>query len=148
MPTSQGLDDLYPGPDEKMPSYIRTQIDVVLPEGTAVLNAADAQVAALAQHCDGNVLLYADDEHHPALQTHRSQGARVGFWRAGVLVLAEGPKEHLVLATQRPAIARLLDTGTLSAQDMLVAACAAWALDIGTDLIRAGVKSYGTLATA
>jgi cyanophycin synthetase len=148
MPTAQGLDDLYPGPDEKMPSYIRTQIDVVLPEGTAVLNAADAQVAELAQHCDGSVLMYAEDEHHPALQTHRTQGARVGFWRAGVLVLAEGPKEHLVLATQRPAIARLLETGTLSAQDMLVAACAAWALDIGTDLIRAGVKSYGTLATA
>jgi cyanophycin synthetase len=148
MPTARGLDDLYPGPDEKMASYIRTQIDVVLPEGTAVLNAADAQVAALAQYCDGNVLMYADDEHLPTLQAHRNQGARAGFWRAGVLVLADGPKEHLVLDAQRPAIARLLDTGTLSAHDMLVAACAAWALDIGTDLIRAGVKSYGTPVTA
>jgi len=148
MPTAQGLDDLYPGPDEKMPSYIRTQIDVVLPEGTAVLNAADAQVAALAQYCDGSVLLYADDELHPSLQAHRSQGARVGFWRAGVLVLADGSKEHLVLATQRPAIARLLENGTLSTQDMLVAASAAWALGIGTDLIRAGIKSYGSTATA
>jgi hypothetical protein len=30
---------------------------------------------------------------------------------------------------------------------MLIAACAAWAMDMGPDLIRAGVKSYGqTLA--
>jgi cyanophycin synthetase len=64
------------------------------------------------------------------------------------LVLADGAKEHLVLATQRPAIARLLENGTLSTQDMLVAASAAWALGIGTDLIRAGIKSYGSTATA
>jgi cyanophycin synthetase len=47
MPSAQGLDDLYPGSDEKMPSYIRTQVDVVLDHGTAVLNAADAEVARI-----------------------------------------------------------------------------------------------------
>ena len=147
MPSARGLDDLYPGGDEKMPGYIRTQVDVVLPEGTALLNAADAQVAALAEYCDGNVMFYADDEHHPTLGAHRRQGGRVGFWRDGQLVLAEGAKEHLVLSSQRPAIARLLKTDTLQTHDMLVAACAAWALDIGTDLIRAGIKSYGTQPT-
>ena len=147
MPKAQGLDDLYPGSDEKMPAYVRTQIDVVLPEGTALLNAADPQVAALAEYCDGSVMFYADDEHHPTLSAHRGQGGRVGFWRDGQLVLAEGTKEHLVLSSQRPAIARLLKTDTLQPSDMLVAACAAWALDIGTDLIRAGIKSYGTQPT-
>ena len=148
MPGAQGLDDLYPGSDEKMPSYIRTQVDVVLPEGAALLNAADPQVAALAAHCDGSVILYADDEHNDVLQTHRRQGGRTGFWREGQLVLAEGSKEHLLLSAQRPAIARLLKNDILQAHDMLVAACAAWALDIGTDLIRAGIKSYGTPASA
>jgi cyanophycin synthetase len=148
MPRATGLDDLYPGGDEKMPGYIRTQIDVVLPEGTAVLNAADPEVAALADYCDGSVMFYADDEHNTRLQAHRSAGHRVGFWREGQLVLAQGPKEHLVLASQRPAVARLLKTGSLNTSDMLVAACAAWALDIGTDLIRAGIKSYGSLPTA
>jgi cyanophycin synthetase len=76
MPKVQGLDDLYPGPDEKMPSYVRTQVDVVLPEGAALLNAADPQVAALAAHCDGSVILYADDEHNTRLQTHRSTTSR------------------------------------------------------------------------
>jgi cyanophycin synthetase len=62
-------------------------------------------------------------------------------------VLAQGPKEHLVLSTHRPAVARLLKTG-LNTSDMLVAACAAWAMGIGTDLIKAGIKSYGNLPTA
>jgi cyanophycin synthetase len=143
MPKAAGLDDLYPGSDEKMPSYVRTQIDVVLSEGTAVLNAADAQVAELARHCDGSVIFYADDEHNPQLQSHRAQGARVGFWRDGQLVLSEGPRESLVLSAKRPAVARLIQDGQLNTNDMLVAACVAWALDIGTDLIRAGVKSFG-----
>jgi cyanophycin synthetase len=148
MPSATVLDDLYPGGDEKMPGYIRTQIDVVLPEGTAVLHAAEPEVAALAEYCDGSVLLYADDEHNARLQAHRSAGHRVGFWREGQLILAQGPKENLVLSSQRPAIAKHLKTGSLNTHDMLVAACAAWARDIGTDLIRAGIKSYGSLPTA
>ena len=143
MPKAQGLDDLYPGSDEKLPSYVRTQVDVVLPTGTAVLHAADAQVAALAPYCDGSVLLYADEESHPGLQVHMAEGGRVAFWRDGQLVLRQGTHESLVLSTKRPAVARLLETGLLNTDDMLVAASVAWALDIGADLIRAGVKSFG-----
>jgi cyanophycin synthetase len=143
MPKAEGLDDLYPGGDEKMPSLVRTQIDVVLPQGTAVLNAADAQVTDLARYCDGSVILYADDEDNPNLVAHRAQGGRVGFWRDGQLVLSEGTRESLVLSTKRPAVVRLLHDSRLNTDDMLVAACVAWALDIGTDLIRAGVKSFG-----
>lgn len=148
MPRATGLDDLYPGGDEKMPGYIRTQIDVVLPEGTAVLNAADPEVAALAAHCDGSVIFYADDEHNPQLQAHHKAGHRVGFWRDGQLVLAQGLKALVVLSSQRPAVAKHLKSGSLDRHDMLVVACAAWALGIDTDLIRAGVKSFGNLPTA
>ena len=143
MPKALGLEDLYAGPDEKMPTYIRTQIDVVLPNGTAVLNAADTLVADLAAHCDGSVIFYADDENTPRLQAHLAQAGRVAFWREDQLVLKEGAREHLVLSTKRPAVARLIKEGLLGADDMLVAACVAWALDISTDLIRAGVKSFG-----
>jgi len=48
-----------------------------------------------------------------------------------------------VLSIHRPAVARLLKGGQLSTDDMLIAACAAWALDTPADMIRAGVKSYG-----
>ena len=147
MPKAQGLDDLYPGSDEKMPNYVRTQIDVVLPHGTAVLHAADAPVAELASYSDGGVVFYADDENTPRLLTHREQGGRVGFWRDGQLMLCEGQRESMVLSIKRPAVARLLQEGKLSTTDMLVAACVAWSLDIGTDLIRAGIKSFGQNAS-
>jgi cyanophycin synthetase len=134
---------LYAGSDEKMPSYVRTQIDVVMPNGTAVLNAADPQVAELARHCDGRVIFYADDENHPRLAAHLAAQGQVAFWRDGQLVLKEGQREALVLSAKRPAVSRLLQNGQLSTDDMLVAASVAWALDISTDLIRAGVKSFG-----
>ncbi len=143
MPKAAPLEDLYPGPDEKMPNYIRTQIDLVLSDGYAVLNAADEAVADLAQYSDGGVIFYAHDEQEPRLSAHRAEGGRAGFWRDGQLILAEGTKEHAVLSSLRPAVARLLKTETLSQTDMLVAACAAWALDLSPELIRAGVKSYG-----
>ncbi|WP_090142065.1 cyanophycin synthetase [Limnohabitans sp. DM1] len=146
MPKAAPLEDLYPGPDEKMPSYIRTQIDVVLPHGFAVLNADDEAVADLAQYSDGDVIFYAAQESNARLSAHRCEGGRVGFWRDGQLILAEGSKEVSVLSSQRPAVARLLKTDTLSQTDMLIASCAAWALDMGADLIRAGVKSYGQTA--
>ena len=87
--------------------------------------------------------LYAHDEAEPRLAAHRAEGGRIGFWRDGQLILAQEAKEQAVLSIQRPAVARLLKTNSLSQNDMLIAACAAWAMDMGADLIRAGVKSYG-----
>jgi cyanophycin synthetase len=144
MPSSAGLaPELFAGDDERMPSHIRTQIDVVLPTGMAVLNAEDEQVADLAQYCDGGVIYHASAEQHPRIAKHRAEGHRVAFWREGQLVLAEGRREIEVLSLQRPAVAKMLRDGQLDANNILVAACVAWALDIPAELIRAGVKSYG-----
>ncbi len=149
MPKATGLDDLYAGEDERMPGYIRTQIDVVLPSGFAILNAEDEAVAGLAEHCDGEVIYYASNGEHPLLVQHRAAGQRVGFWREGTLVLAQGAQETEVLSAQRPAVAKLLkDPGKATVTDILVAACAAWALDTPAELIRAGVKSYGQNPTS
>ena len=146
MPGAQGLDDLYPGPDENMPGYLRTQIDVVLPEGFAVLNAEDPAVAALAAYCDGEVVLYASDDTGPALQAHRQAGGRTVFWRDGRLLLAQGERESEVLARERPAVARQIASGVLNAQDILVAAAAGWVLGLSPDMIRAGIKSYAPVS--
>ena len=144
MPTAAGLaPELYAGEDDRMPGYIRTQIDVVLPTGTAVLNAEDEQVAELAEYCDGGVILYASNEKVARIAEHRARGQRVAFWRDGQLILADGLQETEVLSTQRPAVAKLLKESHLDTGNILVAACVAWALDIPAELIRAGVKSYG-----
>lgn len=122
---------------------MRTQIDLVLTTGFAVLNAADEAVADLAQYSDGGVIFYAQSENEQRLAEHRLSGGRTAFWREGQLILAQGPNETEVLSIHRPAVARLIKGGQLSTNDMLIAACAAWALDTPADMIRAGVKSYG-----
>ncbi|MDZ7891416.1 MAG: cyanophycin synthetase [Rhodoferax sp.] len=115
----------------------RTQVDVVLPSGTAVLNAADAQVVELAKLCDGKVIFYALDETAPAVQTHRSKGGRTVFLRAGEIVLAQGDQDisMIPLSTLKPAKAEK--------PEMVMAAIgAAWALDIPVELIGAGLRTF------
>jgi cyanophycin synthetase len=115
----------------------RTQVDVVLPSGTAVLPASDPQVMELAALCDGRVILYAMDGKIQIIEDHRAQGGRVLFVRDGEIVLAEGPHEMAViaLATLKPAKA--------AKPEMVMAAIgAAWALDIPVELIGAGLHTF------
>jgi cyanophycin synthetase len=115
----------------------RTQVDVVLPSGTAVLNASDAQVVELAELCDGDVIFYALDATTPALEAHRANKGRVIFLRNGELVLAQGAQEvsMIPLSTLKPAKAEK--------PEMVMAAIgAAWALNIPVELIAAGLRTF------
>lgn len=127
---------------EQMTKVLRTQVDVVLDHGAAVLNAAEAQVAALAPLCDGSVVLYAQDAHLPAIVAHRAHAdaGRAVFVKNDRVVLATGHAEHVLgrlseLTFGRNAVAP--DTDTL-----LAAIATAWALDISPDLIGAGIKTF------
>ncbi|MBF1164037.1 MAG: cyanophycin synthetase, partial [Dechloromonas agitata] len=51
-------------------SIYRTQVDVVLPSGHAVLNAADPLVADFAELCDGEVIFFAADPSCLKLAEH------------------------------------------------------------------------------
>ena len=44
---------------------LRTQVDVVLPEGTAVLNADNERLVEMASLCDGQVIFFAVDGQNP-----------------------------------------------------------------------------------
>jgi cyanophycin synthetase len=143
MPKAEGLQDLYIHSDEQMPNVVRTQMDVVLSHGMAVLNAEDAAVADLAQYCDGEVTYFSSTEDHPLIVQHRGQNGRVVFWRKNQLVLAQGEQEIEALNRQLPAIDKLLKNKHLKCAEVLAASATAWALGINTDLIRAGIKSFG-----
>jgi cyanophycin synthetase len=115
----------------------RTQVDVILPTGTAVLNAADPQVVELAELCDGKVIFYGMDPHQNAMAEHRAAGEQVVFVRDDQIVLAHGAKEIalLPLASLKPAKA--------SQPEMVMAAvAAAWALNIPPELIGAGLRTF------
>ena len=124
---------------EKMAKVLRTQVDVVLDDGVAVLNAADERVAALAQFCDGEVILYAADPQTPALLAHRGAGARGGrsvYLQDGRPVLATGSAETRLAPLSR------LARGGIADETLLAVIAAAWALDIAPDLIIAGIETF------
>ncbi|MFM8463732.1 MAG: cyanophycin synthetase, partial [Burkholderiaceae bacterium] len=121
---------------------LRTQIDVVLETGAAVLNADDETVLDMAKLSDGDVLLYAHDGQHPALVAHRESGRRVMYLEDGFLVRAHGSAVADKINLTRdlsPAAA------ALSHSALLASIGAAWALGLEAQLIRTGLDTYGTV---
>jgi cyanophycin synthetase len=115
----------------------RTQVDVVLPGGTAVLNAHDPQSPELAALCDGNVMYYGMDGEHALIAAQRRAGARVVFLRDSEIVLAQGAQEVALLALDR------LKPAKATQPEMVMAAVsAAWALNIAPELIGAGLRTF------
>ena len=123
--------------DDALRNVIRTQVDVILPDGVAVLNAANEQVAALAELCDGGVIFYAFDEHHAVLAAHRAAGERIVFVRDGRIMLAEGDTETRLntLDTMKPSTVKY-------PENVLAAVAAAWALGVPSDLLCGGLRAF------
>jgi len=117
----------------------RTQVDVVLPGGTAVLNADDPSAAALAELCDGEVIYFGTDAALPLIVEHRRKGGRAIAVRAGSIVLAaaalEAPLVELAALPDSPPGADLPTA-------FLAALAAGWALGLPTELLRAGCTTY------
>ena len=138
---AEGLDKFYIHDQEQVYNVLRTQVDIVLPDGVAVLNAHDPLVLRMAALCDGSVILFGLDPEIPAITEHRDQGGRAVFVRYGRLVMATGRDEvTLVEVASIP----LLNTGAQSFQieNVLAAVGAAWALGLSQELIRAGIETF------
>ncbi|MBY0558163.1 MAG: cyanophycin synthetase [Burkholderiaceae bacterium] len=128
----EDVSDFYIDSADKLYNVLRTQVDVILPSGAAVLNAADEQVVEMAELCDGAVIFYGLDEHLAAIAAHRQDGLRVVFQRGERIVLAEGSSE----------VATLPLSPLVPPEAVLAAIAAAWALGLTPDLIGAGLRTY------
>jgi cyanophycin synthetase len=115
----------------------RTQVDVILPSGTAVLNATDPQVLELAELCDGKVIFYAPDAQYPPLVAHRAAGEKIVFIRNGEVVLAHKTEEVSLLALNT-----LNPVKATQPELVMAAVAAAWALNIPVELIAAGLRTF------
>ena len=132
---------------DQLVRVLRTQVDVVLADGVAVLNADDDRVAAMASLCDGSVILYALDESVDCVVRHRATDAgRAVLLRGGRIVLATGSSEYVLGDLEDFALRR--GQALPPQQDLLAAVAAAWALDIPPDLIAAGIKTFESDAPA
>lgn len=129
------------GESDQMVRVLRTQVDVVLPEGTAVLNAADPRVAGLAPLCDGDVILYSADPQAGALVEHQAKGGKAVLVRQDRIVLANGSSESFLPGLGRLTVWRASHAG-VGLESLLAAVAAAWAMGIPLNLIGAGVEAF------
>ena len=118
----------------------RVIVQNVAPTGTAVLNAADPIVAAMAQDCPGSVTFFAADRHLPVMAAHRAKGGRVVYVDRGAIVAEAGNVQHRVALSQ----VGITRNGTVGFQveNAMAATAAAWALGLDWALICAGLASF------
>lgn len=128
--------EFYIETPEQVYNVLRTQVDVVLANGAAVLNAEDPLVAQMAELCDGEVVFFATNSELPVIRKHLKQGGRAVLKKGDGLILATSL--YKILLTN-PA-ARPISPQNI--QPLLAAVAAAWTLGISPDLISAGVKTF------
>jgi cyanophycin synthetase len=126
---------------ERVFAVMRTQVDVILPDGAVVLDAADPMAAELAALCDGEVIYFATDDS--LLTSHLAKGGRAVCIRDSELVLAS-PAEDIPISQldEIPFISG--DSASERLSSVLAAVAAAWALDIALHVIRTGVGTFPT----
>jgi cyanophycin synthetase len=134
-----GLSDI--DTPEKMAVVKRVIIEALLPEGYAVLNAADPLVADMAPYSKGGVIFFAIDGNNPVIVQHRAAGKRAVFVRDGYIVLAEGEKETVLTPLAHVPLTHQGRIG-FQVENALATAGAAWGLGLSYEAIAQGLESF------
>jgi UDP-N-acetylmuramyl tripeptide synthase len=126
---------------EQLARVKRTIVDVVAPEGYAILKADDPLVAEMASYCPGSVVFFARDGHHPVIVAHRNRGGRAAFVRDHRIILAEGSQEIPLVSLENVPLTHGGLVG-FQVENALAAAAAAWVLGVPCEVILAGLESF------
>lgn len=132
----RGIDTL-----EELAKVKRTAVEVVAADGSAVLKADDPLVAAMAEHCPGEVLWFARDPEHPVIARHRAAGGRAVYVRDGAIVLARGAEEEPLVTLAKVPITHQGRAG-FQVENVLATVGAAWAIGLPRESIRLGLESF------
>lgn len=119
----------------------RTPVDVVLPTGTAVLNADDPLVLDMAPLSAGSVTLFSTNLENPAIQKHRAEGHRAVIVRDGQVVLCTGAQETGLIGLFDLPCTHGGRVG-FQVENVLAATAATWALGISPKTIVAGLQCF------
>jgi cyanophycin synthetase len=133
----EALGEFYIYEPDQLYNVVRTQVDVILPDGVAVLNAADPHVVKMAALCDGKVIFYGCDPKLEAIEGHRSDGERAVFICDLNIVLTEGHREIALIP-----LSSFKANKSAQPESLMAAVAAAWALGITPELIVAGLKTF------
>jgi cyanophycin synthetase len=122
-------------------SLLRTQVDVVLPTGVAILDADDANVAGMTNLCDGSVVLFSTRSNNQAIAEHLATGGRAVFGRNQQIVLANKSEETLLLGPSASKLL-LLASEEVPAQSILAAIATGWSLGVPLQQLVRSVSEY------
>ncbi|MGD0837204.1 MAG: cyanophycin synthetase [Polyangia bacterium] len=121
---------------------IRAPVDVVLPEGSAVLNGDDPEVAAMAGKCRGGVVYFAMQETSASARGLIEEGASVVLIADGHLVSVQKKRAARVFPLPFPWPSdQPLAQAAPFVPDVLAASAAGMALALPARAIRDGVEA-------
>jgi cyanophycin synthetase len=123
---------------------IRAPVDVVLPEGCAVLNADDPEVAAMAVKCRGRILYYSRDRQSQVVREHLGKGGQAVFIADGAIVTSHMDKVQPMFVLDR---STALGATPALVESLLAAVGAGAALELTPHSVREGIEA-GLLAAA
>ena len=128
--------------EDQVFSVVRTQIDVVLPNGVGVLNADDSMVVQMAELCDGEVIFFTENPESEVIKTHLQNGGRAVLVGKQQITLKSGKLDQKSIPVPRHS-----ESSTSSpwkAMNLGAAIAAAWALEIPFNVIEAGAETFVT----
>ncbi len=140
------LPDNFIDTPEQMFRLLRTQVDVVLARGAAVLNAHDPAVVEMAGLCDGEIIFFGSDPTLPAVVAHRAAGGRAILLADGNITIATGHAQDVIATLE--AAAPLARSGSdiwragIAIECLLAAVGAACALNLRSDLIATAIHTF------
>lgn len=126
--------------EDQLFNVVRTQVDVVLPTGTSVLNADDSMLVKMAELSKGEVMYFSQDPASAVIATHQEKDGRSIIVSPSIITLKQGKLDALVIPIPPAIQSSSLDW----APNLSLAAAigAAWALDIPFNVIEAGVETF------
>ncbi len=133
--------DFHIDSTELLVNVFRTQVDLVLDNGAAVLNASDPLVADFALLCDGEIIFFGRDPDATPLAGHLSNGGRAVLLREHRIMLTVGT-ESTALTDLNSIPMTANGAPNFQTENVLAAVAAAWALGISHDLIRAVIETF------
>lgn len=124
---------------EALRTVLRTQVDVVLPGGVAVLDAADGQIASMASLCDGEIIFFAASPAGAGrIAAHLAAGGRAVRIEGGFIVLCAGTAVTPLVPVQTP--------GLQTTSTWLPAIAAAWATGVTPAQLTSRITMLSTAA--
>ncbi len=118
---------------------MRSQIDVVLPSGTGVLNADDAEVADMARLCDGEVIFFSRFGNADCLTEHLDKGGRAVFSREGQIMVARGSDVQPLMAINSIPLLQLRNDAL---ESILAAVAVGVAMNLPREIMSTGIQTF------